>query len=592
MAVADNAASSVLILLGTRTGSFGAPTNFAVGAEPFSVVTGDFNGDAKNDLAVANTWSNNVSILLGTGTGSFGAPANFKAGTPGSYPLSQALVTNISADHPTWSPDGKRIAFCGQDSATFKFDVYTINADGSNLLRLTNDATQDNYATWSPDGSRIAFMRAVEGSSWEIFSISPDGSNLKNLTNHPGFDREPSWSPDGTKIVFMVGANESGELYLMNADGSNQRLLTNGPNNSNTTAKDAISSVTAEGLAVNGSKNPDWQKPVGTAISPDPNISINDMTVTEGNNPGTNVASFTVTLSSIFNQQLSVSYGTTQGTASPGSDFGMVNGTLTFAPGETSKSISVPVNDDPFDEFDETFTVKLSNPTAGTIIRGQATCTILDDDPQPTISISPTGSLAEGDTGVLSVFSFSLELSKESEKPITIDYATADGTAMAGTDYQAASGSVTFPPGQTLQVIRILVVGDTVNEPNETFSVNLSNPVNVTIQQAQATTTISNEDTPTVRFEQPGYTVPEGAGFVKVAVVRTGDTSAPATVKYSTDDPTDANFRCDPTTAGQMTGTASRKCDYHISVGTLRFAAGEMTKQSAGRLCLLWILHP
>jgi Calx-beta domain/Domain of unknown function (DUF4214) len=82
----------------------------------------------------------------------------------------------------------------------------------------------------------------------------------------------------------------------------------------------------------------------------------------------------------------------------------------------------------------------------------------------------------------------------------------------------------------------------------------------------------------TVQFNQPGYSVSEGADSAAITVTRS-DTSGPATVKYATNDTTDANFRCNPGTAGQPTGTASRKCDYHIAVGTLRFAAGEATKQ-------------
>ncbi|HEX8140234.1 MAG TPA: M64 family metallopeptidase [Pyrinomonadaceae bacterium] len=85
--------------------------------------------------------------------------------------------------------------------------------------------------------------------------------------------------------------------------------------------------------------------------------------------------------------------------------------------------------------------------------------------------------------------------------------------------------------------------------------------------------------TPTVQLAQAAYSLSEGAAQLGVTLTRSGDTSAPSTVKYATGDTTDANFRCDPSTVGQPTGVASRKCDYHISVGTLRFAAGEATKQ-------------
>src|SRR5207248_111064 len=85
----------------------------------------------------------------------------------------------------------------------------------------------------------------------------------------------------------------------------------------------------------------------------------------------------------------------------------------------------------------------------------------------------------------------------------------------------------------------------------------------------------------TVQLSATSYSVGEGDSFATITVNRTGDLSAPSTVKYATSDSTDVNFRCDPNTAGQVKGIASRKCDYHIAVGRLRFAAGESTKQIA-----------
>lgn len=83
----------------------------------------------------------------------------------------------------------------------------------------------------------------------------------------------------------------------------------------------------------------------------------------------------------------------------------------------------------------------------------------------------------------------------------------------------------------------------------------------------------------TVQFSASGYSVNESADFAAITVTRSGDTSAPATVKYATSDATDVNFVCNPSTPGQITGAASRKCDYHIAAGRLRFASGETSKQ-------------
>jgi subtilisin family serine protease len=104
-----------------------------------------------------------------------------------------------------------------------------------------------------------------------------------------------------------------------------------------------------------------------------------------------------------------------------------------------------------------------------------------------------------------------------------------------------------------------------------------------TLTIAGQTLTVSQEaapsSLPSIQFGLPGYSVSEGQGFVTINVTRSGDLSGPSTVKYTTTDMTGVNFNCDPATAGQGTGIASRKCDYHIGVGRLRFAAGEATRQ-------------
>jgi hypothetical protein len=114
-------------------------------------------------------------------------------------------------------------------------------------------------------------------------------------------------------------------------------------------------------------------------------------------------------------------------------------------------------------------------------------------EPNPTVSIANV-TANEGNSGT-TPFAFNVTLSGPSTSPITVDYATANGTATSGTDYTAASGTLTFAPGVTSQTITVNVTGDTTVEPNETFFVNLTNPTNATIATAQATGTITNDDT-------------------------------------------------------------------------------------------------
>lgn len=122
---------------------------------------------------------------------------------------------------PTWSPGGARIAF--KTNRDGNDEVYVMNADGSNLVNLTNNAAHDREPAWSPDGSKIAFtsVRAPGG----IYVMDADGSNQTFLT--AGWD--PSWSPDGSKIAFVSARDGDNEIYVMEADGSNVLRLTFSP---------------------------------------------------------------------------------------------------------------------------------------------------------------------------------------------------------------------------------------------------------------------------------------------------------------------------------------------------------------------------
>src|SRR5207249_1570109 len=163
-----------------------------------------------------------------------------------------------------------------------------------------------------------------------------------------------------------------------------------------------------------------------------------------------------------------------------------------FAPGESSKTIIVKVNGDTVNEADETFFVNLSNAANASITKAQGVGTIRNDDAKPSLSISDP-SVLEGNSGTVDAV-FTVTLAGASSQPITVTFATADGTAIAPSDYVAASGTLTFAHGESSKNIMVKVNGDTHTYPTRRSSDLLSNAANASITKAQGVGTIRNDD--------------------------------------------------------------------------------------------------
>ena len=152
----------------------------------------------------------------------------------------------LGAWYPAFSPDG-RIAF--SDDSDGDYEVYVVNANGSNLQQLTNNTAHDYGVDWSPDGTKIAFNRERPGKltlnpahpgtnngsgnsgNGDIYVMNSDGTNQTRLTRHGNTDFYPIYSPDGSQIVFSRGNGNAAnsDIYKMNADGSNVIRLTHEP---------------------------------------------------------------------------------------------------------------------------------------------------------------------------------------------------------------------------------------------------------------------------------------------------------------------------------------------------------------------------
>lgn len=221
---------------------------------------------------------------------------------------------------------------------------------------------------------------------------------------------------------------------------------------------------------------------------------VDDTFVLEGNAGITNMV-FTVRLSRASATPTSVEFQTIPGgSAIVGVDYNTVSATVLNIPANTtSATFTVPILTDTIPEVDKTVNVLLTTPSAGTVILdATATGTIIDDDGPPSVSVT-SEFVGEGCDGTATV-AFSVILSYPAASTVTVNFTTANGTATAGSDYQATSGTLTFTPGQTLRPIEVQVIGDQLVEPDETFQVNLTGATGATISIPSGTGTIHNDD--------------------------------------------------------------------------------------------------
>ena len=432
---------------------------------------------------------------------------------------------------------------------TFLVNLTNLQANGANIILGDNQATvtitDDDQAAISIDDVTVD-----ENAGTAILTVS------LNLPVDTTISVDYS-TADGTASSPSDFISTSGTLTFNPGDLSQTIVIS--ITNSNQIELDETFLVNLTNLQANGANIILGDDQATVTINDDDQaaISINDVTVDE--NAG--AAILTVSLNLPVDTTISVDYSTADGTASSPSDFTSTSGTLTFNPGDLSRSIVIPITNSDQIELDETFLVNLTNLQANgaNIILGddQATVTITDDD-QAAISIDDVAVDEKAGTAILTVL-----LNLPVDTTISVDYSTADGTAISPSDFTSTSGTLTFNPGDLSRSIVIPITNSDQIELDETFLVNLTNlqanGANIILGDDQATVTITDDDQAAISIDD--VTVDENAGT--------------ATLTVSLDSPVDTSFSVDYATVDQ---TATNPDDYQSTSGTLIFNPGDQQK--------------
>jgi hypothetical protein len=254
---------------------------------------------------------------------------------------------------------------------------------------------------------------------------------------------------------------------------------------------------------------------------------------------------------------VSVDYATNGGTATPGSDYGAVSGTLTFPDGVTSQTITLAITEDMLAEANENFLLTLSNPTGGGVVGAPnpAQINILDNDRPGIIELSQPSYDFMEDAGTANIV---VNRINGNVGTVTVDYVLTANTATAGADYTDISGTLTFASGQSSATIAIPLLDDTTLEPTESLGIRLTNITGgATIGPPREATINIVEDDSLFQFASPTYAMNEDGGLAYITVTRSGDLSFAADVNY-----------------GTSGGDATPVDDYTPTSGTLHFDAG------------------
>jgi Bacterial Ig domain/Calx-beta domain/Nidogen-like len=458
-------------------------------------------------------------------------------------PLAAALVSGPAHGSLTLAANGSftytpASGFNGVDSFTYAANDGSSDGNPASVTLSVNPLVSVADASSGESSGSIALAVTLSGPAVQTVTVA-------YATSNGGAIAGADYVATSGILTFPVGVSSRVVNVLLLADALNEddeafSIALSSPVNTALDRATAVATIADD--------------------DPLPSVSIDDVTVAEGND-GTSSVSFSLTLSAAAGRPVSVSWATADATALAGSDYVSSSGTVTFPAGTTSEGVSVQIIGDTTDEPDESFQVDLSSPVHATLARSAGTATLQNDDAPPRVSVDDVA-VAEGNSATTGAV-FTVSLSAASGKTVTVAYQTADGTAAAGADYQPASGVLTFAPGVSSLSLPVTVVGDLLNEADEGFILFLSSPVNATLERSVGAGTIRNDD-PLPSLSVDDVTVSEGnsGGTEAVFTVSLSAPSGrPISVSYETAD-----------------ATAHAGSDYDVAAGALTFPEGETSR--------------